>query len=233
MSIIKCFLIDDEPPAIELIENYINLVDHMTVVGSSHSAVKAFDQLKSLQIDLLFLDIQMPVLNGIQFLKTLQNPPAVIITTAYREYAIDGYDLDIIDYLLKPIAFDRFLKSVERYRSRDAPTPVIGHLTNQKIDHIYVNVNRTKHKILLNDINYIESMKDYVRIHTVHQKLMVKGNLGSFMKKVPSESIVRVHRSYSISIQKIQSYNQSEVVIDGTPIPVGHNYKNVIVSIIG
>ena len=229
MNPIRCLIIDDEPPAIELLQKYTSMVDQLEVVATSHSAVKAFDLLKDKQVDLLFLDIQMPVLNGIDFIKTLKNPPAVILTTAYREYAIESYDLDIIDYLLKPIAFDRFLKAVDRYRERTIAASDTGDKINQ-VDHIFCNVNRTHHKLILKEILYIESLKDYVRVHTVNDTLVVKGNIGSFMKLLPSNQFVRIHRSFAAAVDHVQSYNQSEVEIGGKKLPVGVSYRKEVKS---
>ncbi len=226
MTTIKCLLVDDEPPAIALLEKYASMIDQLEVVGTSYSAIKAFDMLKDKEIDLLFLDIRMPVLNGIDFIKTLKNPPAIILTTAYREYALDGYDLDIIDYLLKPIAFNRFLKAIDRYRNRII-TPIIQTppLPTNQADHLFVNVNRTHHKVILNDILYIESLKDYVRIHTKKDRLVVKGNIGSFMKQIPESHFIRIHRSFAIALAYIESYNQQEVEITGQKLPIGSSYR--------
>lgn len=225
MSKIRCLLVDDEPPAIELLEKYAGMIDQLEIVGKSYSAVKAFDLLNDQKVDLLFLDIQMPVLNGIDFIKTLKNPPAIILTTAYREYALDGYDLDIIDYLLKPIAFDRFLKAVDRYRSRLNPAKIEPEASVEEVEHIFFNINRTHHKVMLNDILYIESLKDYVRIHMKTQRLMVKGNIGSFMKQLPADRFIRIHRSYAIALSYVKSYNQSEVDVAGHKLPIGISYK--------
>ena len=230
MNKIRCLFVDDEPPAIILLEKYASMVDQLEVVGTSYSAVKAFNQLKDKAVDLMFVDIQMPVLNGIDFIKTLKNPPAIIITTAYREYALDGYDLDVIDYLLKPIAFDRFLKAIDRFRERSI-TPVIEKsVTTEMPEHLFVNVNRTHHKIILNDILYIESLKDYVRIHTTKDKLVVKGNIGSFMKQLPVNQFVRIHRSFAIALQNVQSFNQSEIEIDGQKLPIGVSYRDGLIE---
>ena len=178
----------------------------------------------------MFLDIQMPVLNGIDFIKTMKNPPAIILTTAYREYALDSYDFDIIDYLLKPIAFDRFLKAVDRYRNRMEVKKEPERTETVEPDHIFVNVNKTHHKIYFRDIVYIESLKDYVRIHTTNDRLVVKGNLGSMMKKLPEDNFVRIHRSYAISLRHIKSYNQNEVDVKGQKLPIGISYRNAFLS---
>ncbi len=233
MKKIRCLIIDDEPPALQLLEKYAGMIDQLEVVGTCQSAVKAFDLLKDREVDLLFLDIQMPVLNGIDFIKTLKNPPAIIITTAYREYALDGYDLDIIDYLLKPIAFDRFLKAVDRFRERSLSTNAEQKDTKSQPDHIYFNVNRTHHKVILNDILYIESLKDYVRIHTKNDRLVVKGNLGSIMKELPADRFVRIHRSFAIAPRYVKSYNQSEVEIMDTKLPIGVSYRDGLAERLG
>ena len=151
--------------------------------------------------------------------------------TAYREYALDGYDLDIIDYLLKPIAFNRFLKAIDRYRNRII-TPIIkiSPPSTSQTDHLFVNVNRTHHKVILNDILYIESLKDSVRIHTKKDRLVVKGNIGSFMKHVPDNRFIRIHRSFAIALTYIESYNQQEVEIAGQKLPIGSSYREALMK---
>ena len=235
MTKIRCFLIDDEPPAITLLEKHFSRIDQFEVVGTSNSALKALDLLKEVEIDLLFLDIRMPVLNGIEFIETLKNPPSVILCTAYREYPIEAYDLDVIDYLLKPISFSRFLKAVRRYEERRAtPSPAPSKVQVEKVsDHIFFNINRTHHKVILSDILYIESLKDYVRIHLKEDRLVVKGNIGSVMKRLPENRFVRIHRSYAISLAFIESYSQSEVNIKGTMLPVGSSYREGLVDRLG
>lgn len=227
---IKCLLVDDEPPAIELLQKYASTIDQLEVVGTSHSAINAFDMLKDTPVDLMFLDIQMPVLNGIDFIKSLKNPPAIILTTAYREYALDGYELDIIDYLLKPIAFDRFLKAVDKYRDRSMvskPTSneTVAETVAEQPDHIFFNVNRTHHKILLHEITYLESLKDYVRIYTSNDSLVVKGNLGLVLAQLPASQFVRVHRSFAVALSKVNSYSSSEVEVGSKKLPIGASYR--------
>ncbi|MEL6356249.1 MAG: LytTR family DNA-binding domain-containing protein [Bacteroidota bacterium] len=231
MSKIRCLLIDDEPPAIELLQRYAGMIDQLEVVEVGHSAVAAFDMLKDKKVDLLFLDIRMPVLNGIDFVRTLQDPPAVILTTAYREYALEGYDLDIIDYLLKPIAFDRFLRAVDRYRERTShPSQVKpASLTTGK-EYIFLSANRAKHKVVLSEILYLESLKDYVRIHTKNGQLVVKGNLGWLMKQLPVDQFIRIHRSYAVALEHIQSYNQSEVTVGNGKLPLSLNYREAFMK---
>lgn len=223
---IKCMLVDDEPPAINLLKSYTDHIDHLEVVATTHNVMDAGKILKTDPIDLIFLDIQMPVLNGIDFLKSLKNPPAVIITTAHREYALEGYDLDIIDYLLKPIPFDRFYKAVQRYEEREATKKSTPNSTpTDEPDHIFVNINRVNHKLILKDILYVESLKDYVRIHLVNSHLVVKGNLGSMMKLLPTTSFIRIHRSFAIALAQVQAYTQTEVTVADKQLPIGLSYR--------
>lgn len=222
---IRCLIVDDEPPAVTLLEKYAGMIDQLEVVGTCQSAVRAFDILKDKKVDLLFLDIQMPVLNGIDFIKTLKNPPAVILTTAYREYALDGYDLDIVDYLLKPIAFDRFLRAVDRYGER------ISKLIEKTesiatLDHIFFTINRSQHKVVLSAILYIESLKDYVRLHLTDERIVVKGNIGSMMKKLPADRFIRIHRSYAVAKVAVRSYNHTEATVGNVKLPVSASYRN-------
>lgn len=225
MSKIQCLIVDDEPPAIDLIKKYVGLVEHLEIVDTVQSAVKAFEILKLKKVDLLFLDIQMPVLTGIDFIKSLKNPPAIILTTAYREYALDGYDLDIIDYLLKPISFERFLKAVDRYHNRKGAFSESASKKAPLQKIMYLNVNRKQHKVILDEVLYIESLKDYVRIHTKDEQLVVKGNIGSTMKKLPDDLFIRIHRSFAVATQHVKSYNQNEVIIGSKSLPIGPKYK--------
>lgn len=229
----RCLLVDDEPPAIALLEKYISHISHLEIAGKCHSGVKAFDLLQGEKIDLLFLDIRMPVLNGIDFLKTLKNPPAVILTTAYREYALDGYELDIIDYLLKPIAFDRFLKAIDRYQARRNDTAVnISASSVETPAFVFFNINKTHHKVYLQDIHYLESLKDYVRLHTSNGPLVVKGNIGIVLDRLPKELFVRTHRSFAVALQYVTAYNQTEVEIGGERLPLRGNYRDAFLAAI-
>lgn len=234
MNLIKSIIIDDEPPAVALIKNHIENLPHLEVIGQYHSAIKAYEVLSNTQVDLLFLDIRMPVLNGIDFLKTLSHPPAVILTTAYREYALDGYDLDIIDYLLKPITFERFTKAVNRYTDRinkpSAPTHSTEHA--QQENYIYFNINKTHHKVNLQDIRYVESLKDYVSIYLSDERLVVKGNLGTIMKRLPEDKFLRIHRSYAIPLAKVKSFNQSQVTVFDIQLPIGVSYREKVIQIL-
>lgn len=229
---VRCLLVDDESPAIELLKTHISMLDNLEIVAGCYSAMEAFEILKKERVDLMFLDIEMPVLQGLDFLKSLQQPPKVIITTAYREYAIEGYDLDIVDYLLKPISFSRFVKSVDRYYERS--TPIINTSNEVKIDEtfFYVNVNKKHIKIVFDDILYIESLKDYVRIHTTKQKLVVKSNIGKIEAQLPKSLFLRTHRSFIVALDKITAYTQKDIEIGSVEIPVGSSFAKEVFSVL-
>jgi len=173
----KCVIIDDEPLAIELIKDHVSKFSELEIVGTCSNAIEGFELLKAQQVDLVFLDIQMPMLTGIEFLRSLSNPPKVIFTTAYREYALESYELEVVDYLLKPISFDRFFKALNKYFKTLEKTTV-SVPAESKLDassrYIYVNMNKKHHKILFTDILYADSIKDYVRIHTSNSKIITK-----------------------------------------------------------
>ncbi|OJJ19892.1 DNA-binding response regulator [marine bacterium AO1-C] len=227
---VKCLLVDDESPAIDLLKKHISALPDLEVKGACYSVMEAAEILKQQSIDLIFLDIQMPVLTGLDFLKSVKNLPKVILTTAYREYALDGYDLDIVDYLLKPISFERFFKAVERYYERTASQPpqAIEREQAPKSSHIYVNVNKKNHKIVFDSILYIESLKDYVRIHTTDKTLVVKSNIGAIATQLPSDQFLRVHRSFIVAIDKVTAYTALDVEIGSIEIPIGQTYRDVI-----
>lgn len=227
MTKIKCLIVDDEEPAIKILEKYAGMIDQIDVVSTCTNAIEAFEVLKKKQIDLLFIDVNMPVLSGVEFVKSLIEPPAIIFTTAYRKYAIESYEVDALDYLLKPFGFDRFLKAVDKYHNR------FGHpldMPEEKVEHIFYKVNRTNHKVMIGEILYLESLKDYTQIHTLKGKLVVRGNLSTSMKELPMDRFIRIHRSFTIALDKIESYNQSEVTINGNQLPIGQSYKDAFLS---
>ncbi len=228
----KCIIIDDEPLAIALIEDHVSKFSNLEIVATCHNAIEGFEVLKSHQVDLIFLDIQMPMLTGIEFLKSLSNPPKVIFTTAYREYAIESYELEVVDYLLKPISFDRFFKAVNKYfKTIESKTIVIP--AESKLDattnHIYVNMNKKHYKILFADILYAESLKDYVRIHTLDARIITKEKISNFEKKLPS-FFLRTHRSYIVNTQKITAFTAQDVELGTIEIPIGISYKQGVLK---
>ncbi|NVK51298.1 MAG: response regulator transcription factor [Flavobacteriaceae bacterium] len=225
--LVKCMIIDDEQPAIELLEKYISTLPDLEVVATCYSAIEASEILKKQSVDLLFLDIQMPLLTGLEFLKNSKDLPKAILTTAHREYAIEGYDLDIVDYLLKPISFERFFKAVQRYYQNSKRKNITLKSISER-NHIYVNVNKKQHKVNFDSILYVESLKDYIRIHTSTKSLVVRINIGSILQELPSSQFVRVHRSYIVSKNKITAYTSSDIEIGAIEIPIGQTYKGVV-----
>jgi len=231
---IKCIVVDDEPLAIELLEKHIQQFAQLELVATCWNAIEAFEIVKNKSVEIIFLDIQMPGLSGIQFVKSLQNPPAIIFTTAYREYAVESYELDVIDYLLKPITMDRFFKSITKYFDKIGG-PVIQKATSQAIitedDHIYINTNRKYVKIVFKDVLYVESIKDYVRIHLESGSISTKDKISLFEQKVPSY-FMRIHRSYMVNIHKITGYTKKDIEIGEIEIPIGISYKKEVIKIL-
>jgi DNA-binding LytR/AlgR family response regulator len=228
----KCVIIDDEPLAVELIKDHVSKFSNLEIVGTCSNAIEGFELLKTHQVDLVFLDIQMPMLTGVDFLKSLSNPPKVIFTTAYREYAIESYELDVVDYLLKPISFDRFFKAINKY-FKSAEIKTITVPVESKLDagtrYIYVNMNKKHHKILFTDILYAESIKDYVRIHTLSSKIITKDKISDFEKKLPS-FFLRTHRSYIVNTEKITAFTAMDIEIGDLEIPIGVSYKQSVLK---
>lgn len=233
---IKCMIVDDEPLAIEILQSYVERVDSLELVATSSNAVKAFDILKNEKVDLLFLDIQMPKLTGIEFLKVLNPAPKVIFTTAYREYAVESYELNVVDYLLKPIAFDRFLmainKVVETGPSTTTSEPIISSDQGNEDPYLFLKADRKMVKVSLKDITHIESLKDYVRVKTVAGKEIISLQKISYLeKKLPADCFLRIHKSFIVSLKKIDAYSSTSVEINGLEIPIGRSYKSEVMKV--
>lgn len=229
---IKCLLVDDEPLAIQLMKNHVALLDTFEVAGTCGNAIKALEFLRSNQVDLIFLDIKMPQLTGIEFLKTLKNPPAVIITTAYREYAVEGYDLDIVDYLLKPITFDRFFKAIDRYlrlKSLPLPSAPVPAATE---DFIYIKTGNKFRKLHTSDILYVESFKDYIIIHCNDQQINAKYKISDIEMELQGKNFLRIHRSYIVNLKKITAFTPHDIEIGAKEIPIGTNYKEYVFKVL-
>jgi DNA-binding LytR/AlgR family response regulator len=228
---IRCLVVDDEPPAREIISCYISKVDTLQLAGECANALEAFSVLQKHSVDLLFLDIRMPQLNGNDFLKTLKHPPKVIFTTAYHEYALEGYELDVVDYLMKPVPFDRFLKAVNK--AYPAGASLIPTETNRLLNNdafVYFRVDRKMVKVMLSDVLYIESMKDYIKIFTGEGTLITKQSISSVEEMLPESEFARVHRSYIVSLKKIRSFTSELMEVSNTTIPIGKLYRNGILK---
>ncbi|MEM9362488.1 MAG: LytTR family DNA-binding domain-containing protein [Bacteroidota bacterium] len=223
---INCIIIDDEPLAIDILVQYIGNIDDLNLKGTFENPMGAQELLKIGVVDLIFLDIQMPLITGIDFIKSTKLKAGIIFTTAHRNYAIESYELDVVDYLLKPISFSRFLKSVNKYK--EAHTPV-HNKTESAIsnDFIYVNVNKKHVKVTFNEILYVDSLKDYIKIHTSETQIVTKEKIGSFLEKLP-ENFIRVHRSYIVNKNHVTAITAKDVEIDKIEIPIGSNFKHEI-----
>ena len=227
---IRCLVIDDEQPARDILHKHIEGVENLELAGSCNNAVEALSFLQSNTVDLLFLDIQMPHILGTNFLRTLKNPPKVIFTTAYRKYAVEGFELDAVDFLLKPISFDRFLKAVNKILQvnlqSNLPEKAKPDSKEQTQSFLYFRSDRKMVKVLFDDILYIEGLRDYIRIFTSTRSIVTKHLLASLEEMLPSDSFLRIHRSYIVSVNKIDSFNGDMIEIAKKELPIGRMYKN-------
>lgn len=218
----KCIIVDDEPLARELIASHLAHFENFELIDSFENALKAYTFLESNNVDLIFLDIEMPLLKGNDFLKKLKNPPKVIFTTAYREYALEGYELNVSDYLLKPITFDRFFVSIEKFKQLQTSKKEEKKVIEK---HIFVSCGNKNIKIIFDEILYIESLKDYITIHLENKiSYHLKFNISSFEKLI-NQDFVRIHRSFIINVKKLRAYTKNEIEIDSIEIPIGNSYK--------
>lgn len=225
MSNLRCIIVEDEPLAAKVLAEYIAEVPFLELQGTFKDAILATEYLRSNAVDLIFLDIHLPKLKGMAFLRTLTNPPSVIITTAYHEYAVEGFDLNVADYLLKPFEFERFFVAVNKIRNKDT------HKTVPEVrskDYIFLNVQKKKVKILFSDILYVESQREYIKLVTTSAEYLSKMSTHEIESLLPPDIFKRIHRSYIVSLHKIVSYNSEEVELGGTTIPIGRDYKDVI-----
>jgi DNA-binding LytR/AlgR family response regulator len=230
---IRCLIVDDEPPAVRLVSSYIQMVPGLEIAAACNSAIDAFKIIREQKIDLIFLDIKMPRMTGTEFLRSIPNPPKVIFITAYREYAVDGYELDIVDYLLKPVSFTRFMKAVAKATKLISieTTPVIPPAAEKKASEafLYFKIDREMVKVMLHEILFIESRKEYVKFYLQTGKtLLVKQSITSLEKLLSPHKFIRVHRSYIATINKIASFTTTHVKIGDQKIPIGRLYKNEV-----
>ena len=225
MPDIKCIIIEDEPLAVKILADYISQVPFLQLNGSFKDAILATDYLRSNTTDLIFLDIHLPKLKGMAFLKTLTHPPAVIITTAYHQYAVEGFELNVTDYLLKPFEFERFLVAVTKVKASESRHPKPGESKELK-DHLFLNVQKKKVKILFSEIVYIESQREYIRIITTKKEYISKMSTHEIEELLPGHLFKRIHRSFIISISKIESYTAEMVEVNGVSIPIGRAYRD-------
>ncbi len=231
----KCIIVDDEPLAIEILESYVTKIDQLQLAGTFRNAIAAFTFLQQNQVDLIFLDIQMPKLSGIEFLKTLKSPPKVIFTTAFRDYAIEGFDLEVADYLLKPISFERFLKAVAKVMHKDAVQPASTQIAkgeNPGDNYVFFKVDKKMVKTKMSDILFIESIKDYVKVRTTEKEIITQQKISYLEESLPKEQFIRIHRSFIINRERIDAYSATDVEIGKHHVPIGRNYKNDVIRLL-
>jgi DNA-binding LytR/AlgR family response regulator len=225
---IRCLVVDDEPLALDILEDYISKVPFLTLIKTTTSAIEGLSLVQSDAVDLVFLDVQMPELTGIQFLKIINGKCDVILTTAYSQYALDGYDLDVVDYLLKPIAFDRFYKAAQKVlqsHSNGHAAPLEPAPASNSHDFIFVKTEHKIQKIYLDDILYIEGLKDYISIFTKTERIITLQNMKKMEESLPAKAFIRVHKSYIVAIGKIESIERSRIQIGEKIIPIGDTYR--------
>jgi len=229
----NCLIVEDEPLAAEVLQDYVSQVPFLTLSGVCGDAIYAMEKLQREKIDLIFLDIHLPKLKGLDFIKTLRNPPHIIIVSAYHEYALQGYEYNVIDYLLKPVEFSRFLMAVNKIRQAPTTTSAI-QVTAEAAErpYIFFNVGKKRVKIFLDEILYIESLKEYVRIFTKAKSILTKFQLGQIESLLARNNFIRVHRSFIVAKDKIDAFTASDLEINGKQIPVGRSYKELVQAIL-
>ncbi len=232
-SKVRCLIIDDEPLAIKLIRSHLSKLECFEVAGECKNALKAIEFLRHEKIDLMFLDINMPEITGIEFLRTIPDPPYVIITTAYREYAYEGYDLDVVDFLLKPISFERFLKAINRFCSRTKPVQTQNeenHQDGKEKRHIHIQDGKNTFKLLYDDVLYFEGYGEYVKVITPGKTYIVRESLTDFERKLGQDSFLRIHKSYIVNLQKVRGFSTIHVLLKDNELPIGRIYREKAVN---
>lgn len=234
-KITRCLIVDDEPVARDVLENHLSGIDSIKIVGKCKNAVEAFNVMNAEEVDLIFLDINMPEISGLSFAKSINKNIKVIFTTAYREYAIDGFDLQAVDYLLKPISFERLLQAVYKYLNENAvphfqPKPEIKH---EKETSFFVRADRKMVKIPFDEILFIESVADYVKIYLVNKTVVTRDTITNIEARLPQKDFIRIHRSFIVSANRVESFTNELVEIGKKQIPISRGYKNNVLSILG
>ncbi len=226
----NCLIIEDEPLAAEILRDYISEVSDLHLIDVCRDVMTASGYLRSHPIDILFVDIHLPKINGIDFIKTIQNQYQVILTTAYDHYALEGYNLNVVDYLLKPIEFSRFLQAIQKIKKNNLISSEQVEGTSRKDSFHFFNVDKRQVKVFLDDILYIESLKEYVKIHTNENYLLTKLQIGEFESLLASSNLLRVHKSFIINLDKVTAYSANIIEIGKHQIPIGRTYKEFIMK---
>jgi DNA-binding LytR/AlgR family response regulator len=230
MPMYNCLVIEDEPLAAEILRDYISEVTDLHLVGVCRDVMTASGYLRSHEIDVLFVDIHLPKIKGIDFIRTIQNQYQVILTTAYDHYAVEGYNLNVVDYLLKPIEFSRFLQAIQKIKKNVPVAAEPTEITASKGSYHFFNVDKRQVKVFLDEILYIESLKEYVKIHTPGNYLVTKLQIGEFDSLMASPYLLRVHKSYIINLDKVTAFSANVIEIGSHQIPIGRTYKELIMK---
>jgi DNA-binding LytR/AlgR family response regulator len=229
----NCIIVEDEPLAAEVLQDYIGQVPFLRLKAVCNDAIFAMDVLQREKIDLIFLDIHLPKLKGFDFIKTLKHPPHIIITSAYHEYALQGYEYNVVDYLLKPVEFSRFLTAVNKIRqARDSQQQQPVYQSPPERPHLFFNVTKKKVKIFVDEILYIESLKEYIRIVTKSRPVLTKFQLGQVEEILARSNFIRVHRSFIVAKDKIDAFTATDIEIGGKQIPIGRSYKELVQAVL-
>jgi DNA-binding LytR/AlgR family response regulator len=229
MQKIKCLIVEDEPLAAEVLEDYVSQVPFLEWVATCGDAIFALDILQKKEVDLIFLDIHLPKLKGLDFIRTLQKPPQTIITSAYQDYALQGYELNVTDYLLKPIELDRFITAVNKVRQQMQAARSLTPLpANGERPYLFFNVGKKKVKMFLDEILYIESLKEYIKIVSGTKSILTKFQLGQTEELLQNNNFLRIHRSFIVAKNKIDAFSATDVEIQGKLIPIGRSYKEQV-----
>ena len=231
MNTIKCLIVEDEPLAAEILKDYVEQLPQLELIGICQDAIYATEALQKQRVDLLFLDIHLPKLKGLDFIKTLQNPPQVILTTAYHQYALQGYELNVVDYLLKPIEFSRFLQAVNKVQVNHQEASILQIQESKRSFHFF-NVNKRKVKVFDDEILYVESLKEYVKIVLEDKTHVTKFQLGELETYLADPNFLRIHRSYLIALDKISTYSATDIEIQGNHLPIGRSYRMQVAQIL-
>ena len=228
----KALIIDDEPTAREILESHLQKIDLIEVVGSCKNAMEGFSKLNETQVDLIFLDINMPEISGLQFAKTIDKNTKLIFTTAYREYAADGFDLQAVDYLLKPISLERLIKAINKFLGESIPLESVSEkeIQAENNDFIFVRSDRKMIKIDFKDILYIESLSDYLKIHTAERTITTRETISNIETKLPHKNFLRCHRSFIVSIPRIESFTNEYIEVNKTAISISRSYRTTVLK---
>ncbi|MCB7480745.1 LytR/AlgR family response regulator transcription factor [Christiangramia sediminis] len=227
---IRCIIVDDEPVALDILENHLSKIAKIEIIGRCRNSTEAFNMINANKTDLIFLDINMPGISGISFAKSINKNIRIIFTTAYREYAIEGFDLHAVDYLLKPISFDRLLDAVNNFQEVLLSRKTEEIQNESSGDFIFVKIDRKMHKIDFDKILWIESLSDYLKIEITDGTKVTRETISSIEMKLPQDKFLRIHRSFIIAIDKIESYSNEEVIIQNKSIPISRTYKEQVIQ---